>query len=160
MGTATGPPGPPPPAGAQQPAKQPGRSRWTWLLPALAFLAGLALGAAVIAAGTAGDDDAGAPLAAPTAEPSPTGQASPEPTDLVVTVPAVCVEAAELAEDAARQVDDVAAAARDFDARRLQELVDTLQELRPELEDRAAQCRDLAGEGLVGSVTPSPTPAP
>lgn len=134
---------------------------WTWLLPALTFLVGALLATGLFLVGDTvdddEDDDAGS-SAAPTSSPSP----SPDP--LVVQVPAACVEAAELADSVTSALGAVTAAARDFDARRLQETLDVVQQLRPEVEAASRECRDLAAEGSI--VTPSdpptatPRPAP
>ena len=147
-----------------------GRS-FSWLLPALAFVAGVALGAVVVGVGNLGGSDE--PRAADVAtSPSPS-EDDAEPTassDVVVRVPGACLEAADGAEEAARQVDDVADAVRSFDARRLQELVDRFQQLQPEVQRLADRCRELAGDRLQegtfvtpepgASTGPAPTPSP
>lgn len=137
-------------------------SVWTWLLPALAFVAGVALGAVVVGVGASGDGDGTAQVgASPTSEPSsgdqPTGTAS---SDALVRVPASCLQAADGAEEAAREVDDVVEAVRTFDARRLQELVDRFQQLQPEVQRLADQCRGAAGDQLREGELVTPAPAP
>ncbi len=126
--------------------------RWSVLLPALTFLVGLLLGAAVIAASSSdGDDEQAAPRAAapaPTAPPSPTGP-------FTVRVPGPCVQAADKAEQAYGLLEQGVAAARDLDARRLQELVDTVQRERPRVEALVRQCREQSAAALV-----QPAPAP
>lgn len=142
-----------------------GRS-WSWLLPALAFVAGVALGALVVGVGTLGDDagstSASGVTASPTAEPDPEEPRSS--ADVIVRVPGACLEAADGAEEAARQVDDVADAVRAFDARRLQELVDRFQQLQPEVQRLADRCRELSGgrlqEGTLVTPEAVPTPTP
>ena len=147
-----------------------GRS-WTWVLPALAFVAGVALGAAVVSVGNLGGDDSRAAAVAVSPSPSPDDDAGPSASaDVVVRVPGACLEAADGAEEAAREVDDVADAVRSFDARRLQELVDRFQQLQPEVQRLADRCRELAGDRLqegtfvtpepVASTGPAPTPTP
>ena len=136
----------------------------SWLLPALTFVAGVALGVAVVAVGNigAGDDDPGA-------DPAPTvsardGEDDPEPrsSDLLVTVPAACLAAADGAESVGRSVDDLVEAAGELDARRLQELVDRFQQLQPEVEQAARECRRAAAAEFQDGtlVTPSPVPSP
>ena len=151
---------------SDSPAGSDGRSTWTWLLPALAFVAGVALGAVVVAVGASGDDDDTVPGV--TASSSPEASATPDGAgnvtatpsgDALVRVPASCLDAADGAERAARQVDDVAAAVREFDARRLQELVDEFQQLQPEVQRLADQCRSAAGEGLGDGTLVTPAPA-
>ena len=147
-----------------------GGGTWRWLLPALAFVAGVALGAAVVGVGNLGEDDVRASSTAASPTPEPTDEADPTASsDVVVRVPGACLEAAEGAEEAARQVDDVAEAVRAFDARRLQELVDRFQQLQPEVQRLADRCRELSGTRLqegtlvtpepVASTGPAPTPS-
>ena len=125
--------------------------RWSVLLPALTFLVGLLLGAAVIAAlSSDGDDERAAPRApapAPTAQPSPSAA-------LTVRVPEPCVRAADKAEQAYALLEQGVAAARDLDARGLQELVDTVQRERPQVEALVRQCREQSATALA-----QPTPA-
>jgi len=140
-----------------------GSSRWSWLLPVLTFLAGCLLGGVVVAAGAPDDADgravpqASAPGAAEAAP-------SPSPSDLVVRVPEACLAAADSAQEFTRQVDDVVLAVRDLDARRLQEIVDQVQQSQPELRRLAEQCRSVTGErltdGQLATSAPAPSPSP
>lgn len=128
----------------------------------LTFLVGLVLGGVVIFAGTAGDDDE--PTASPDASQAPDVSASEDPdsTDVVVRVPQSCLDAADGALEASQQVDDAVAAVRDLDARRLQEIVDEVQRLQPDVRDQAEQCRSTTGsrleEGQLATPAPAPTP--
>lgn len=125
--------------------------RWSVLLPALAFLAGVLLGGAVIGAASSGGDDS--PAARPrVATPAP----SPSSADVTVTVPGACVQAADRAEQAYGLLERGAAAARDLDARALAELVDEVQQQRPEVQALVEQCRAAAARAVV---EPSPTPS-
>ena len=135
--------------------------RWSVLLPALTFLVGLALGAAVI--GVAQSTDEG--VEGPEALASP-GAAAPSPTptsgDLNVTIPASCVEAAEKAEFAYDVLQDAASAVRDLDARRLAEVVDLAQTEQAEVDRLISACREAAGSSLLEpdpstAVVPTPT---
>lgn len=155
-------PGTDPPTTRQGQTDSQGRSVWSWLLPALTLVAGVALGASVVAAGTAGDDDEEPQASASvSAEPSdPAAGAGTSQEDLLVRVPAACLQAADGAEEAAGQFDDVAEAVGALDAGRLQELVDRFQRLQPEIQQHAEECRSTAG-AQVGDgtlVTPTPTP--
>lgn len=155
----------PPPAPAAGPSAsassstRPAWQRWSVLLPVLAFVAGLVLGASALAILRAGDTGAGLPQAAaspsqePTAEPSP----DPSPGALRVTVPAPCVRAAEKAEVAYEVLDDAVAAARDFDARRLADVIDRAQVERAMTEELVEECEDAVGQQLVEPIG-SPTP--
>lgn len=137
-------------------------STWTWLLPVITFLVGCLLGGLVVGAGAFDDAESGLADAQPTESPTPddAGTPSPGPTDLVVTVPESCLEAADRASEFARQVDDVVVAVRDLDARRLQEIVDEIQQLQPNVQRLAEQCRSVAGERLQDGQLATPTPAP
>ena len=132
----------------------PGRGRWSWLLPALTFLVGLALGGLVLG----GDGDpprAAAPVPAG-GEPSP----PPDPGDLLVRVPEPCLRVADEAEQAVATLDRAVDAARSLDARRLQDVVDDVQRLRPRLEDLADRCRSRAGQDAGSGDTVGATPTP
>lgn len=135
-------------------------SPWTWLLPVLTFLLGCLLGGGIVAAGAFDGEELAAPDAVETPDPGEDG-ASPTPTpdDLVVRVPESCLELADRAAAASEQVEQVVAAVRDLDARRLQEIVDTIQQMQPELQQFAEQCRALAGEQLQDGQLVTPTPA-
>jgi len=137
------------------------RSTWTWLLPVLTFLVGCVLGGVVVAAGAFDDEQVAAPSATSSPTPGGDGEPSPTPSDLVVTIPESCLQAAEAAAEASQQFDDVVAAVRDLDARRLQEIVDRVQQAQPEAQRLAEQCRSVAGERL-GDVegTSAPVPSP
>ena len=139
-------------------------SPWTWLLPVLTFLVGCLLGGAVIAAGAFGGDSSD--VAAPSASPEPEDDASPQPSPdgVVVRVPQACLDAADRAATVSSQAQDAVAAVRDLNARRLQEVVDSFQQLEPEVQRLADECRETAGDRLVeGELTtpaPAATPAP
>lgn len=131
------------------------RGFWFWLLPALTFLVGAALSAGLFALGDTDDDaDRATGRQSPSADPV----TSPTPDELVVQVPAVCVEAAELAASVSTALGDVVDAAGALDARRLQESLDVVQQMRPEVEAASAGCRELAREGRI--VTPDVTAPP
>lgn len=142
-------------------------STWTWLLPVLTFLVGCVLGGVVVAAGGSDADGerTAAPTPATTADQEEDGaDPSPGPTDLVVRVPQSCLDAADGATEATGQVDDVVAAVRDLDARRLQEIVDRIQQVQPRVQRLAEQCRSVAGQrlqdGELATSAPVPSPTP
>lgn len=125
------------------------------LLPAVTFLLGLLLGAVVVgAASDDGDDGQAAPPAAASPSPAPSAQGQ-----LTVRVPAPCLQAADEAEQAYGLLEQGVAAARDLDARRLQELVDTVQRERPQVEALVRACREQAAAALA-SPAPSAAGAP
>ena len=136
-----------------------GRSAWTWLLPALTFLLGAALSAALFVLGDTDEPELAAPRVSPTAEPTE-GDLPADEQEVVVQVPAACVEAAELAQTVTSALGDVADAAGALDARRLQESLDVVQQIRPEVEATASECRDLAADARVVTQDPTSTPTP
>lgn len=126
--------------------------RWSVLLPALAFLAGLLLGGAVLGAAGRSDDQTGATgeRVRPSATPTP----SPSGGDLLVRVPGPCLQAADRAEQAYALLERGVTAARDLDARALADLVDQVQQQRPEVQALVERCRAAAATAVV---QPSPT---
>lgn len=138
-------------------------SALTWGVPLAALLAGALLGGGVVAL-VAGDDEVERPAALPSAPPSeaPLPESVPAGSDVLIRVPAPCVEVAGDAETTVQTFDQLATAVRDFDARELQEIVDRLQKLRPRVEALAEQCRNAAGRGIADGdlVIPAPLPSP
>lgn len=139
-----------------QPRPRGRASKLFWIVPALTFLAGLVLGGVLIGvAGTGSDDvpglgpDDGEETAEAGESPSP--ESATEPTqDRTVTVPASCLEVAQLSQEAIDLTREAAEAVGSLDARRLQEIVDELQALEPEINELAARCQDEAA-GASGS---------
>lgn len=134
---------------------------WTWLVPVLSFLAGLVLAGAAFFLLFDGDDDAAGEddVAGPAVSSSPQQPGDPGAADeLVVQVPSQCVEAAEAVGTVTGTFDDAATAVRDLDAAALQQTLDVLEDLRPELERASQECLDIAADARV--VTPSPDPSP
>lgn len=136
-----------------------GRDAWTWLLPALTFLVGAGLSAALFALGDTDDAELTAPAGPRSAEPTE-GDLPSDEQEVVVRVPAACIEAAELAQTVISALSDVADAAAAFDARRLQESLDVVQQMRPEVEATASECRDLTADARIVTQDPTGTPTP
>lgn len=156
------------PAGTDRDDPVAGRSAstWSWLLPVLTFLLGCLLGGVVIGAGTSGaGGGAGGETVTSGTTAAPDGSdgdgaaegegegedgAGEEPAseDTVVRVPESCLAAADGAVVASNRIDDVVAAVRDLDARRLQEVVDEVQQQQPQVRELAERCRSTAGERL------------
>lgn len=117
--------------------------RWFLLLPALTFLVGLLLGGALVAvtfvAGDASDSDGTQSTDLPTT-PSPQTSAS----DLTVTIPRSCVEAAELSEEVLDLADRAGEALRNLDAGELPALIADMEELAARVREAAEQCQDEA----------------
>lgn len=136
-----------------------GSSVWSWLLPAMAFLAGAALSAILFVVGDTDDGGAGAPQAVPTTPSTEDDDEQSTEQEVVIQVPAVCVEAAELAQTVTSALGDVADAAGALDARRLQESLDVVQQIRPEVEATSRACRDLAADARIVTQDPTATPS-
>ena len=148
---------PPPRAGARGGGE--GRARrLSWLLPALTFVVGVALGAVVVSAVNSAGSGAGttAGSARPaTPGPGPAGaRATPSPGtsgDLTVTVPAECAALADDARDAANLLEQAATAARDLDAKALADVARRMQDARDRLAAQADACGGAAPSASVSS---------
>jgi hypothetical protein len=118
------------------------------LIPALTFIVGLVLGGALVWVGSdRGDDDpqAGPGGAASPAATTPGNGGEPgatEPTDVTVTVPSECVDAAEQAQEVLDLAQQAAQAIGDFDAQRLRSLVEEMEELEPAIRSSASACQE------------------
>ncbi len=131
-----------------------GWQRWSVLLPALAFVGGAALGGVVVGVAVGGGSSSSSDAAAPGATPTPTPSAGR--ADAVVRVPGPCLQAADRADDAYALVQQGVQAARDLDARALADLVDQVQQQRPQVQALIADCRAAAADTVL---QPAPTPA-
>ncbi len=119
-----------------------GGRRWSVLLPAVTFLVGLALGAVVVGVAVDSSDDNGQGTVAASTATGP--GTAPSPSGLVVRVPQPCLQVADQAQVAFGILQDAAAAARELDARRLQELVNQAQQERDRTQALISACRDLS----------------
>lgn len=131
-----------------------GWQRWALrLLPALTFLVGLALGAAVMLASRPdpvtpeASDEPSAPATAPEGQPA----------DTVVTVPGACEDAAATLTEATRLLDDAAAAVRDFRPDELVTLLNRLEDLDGEVRSQTAECSRV---DISESAPPAPSAEP
>jgi hypothetical protein len=151
-------------SGSREPGHAAGSSVWVWLLPVGTFLLGAVLAGAVVGAGALGGGEDGSGGAEEVAEPeSPAastdpGEADSAEADVAVVIPRACVDAADNAEAAARLVDDVVSAVREFDARALEELVDRFQKLEGDIERSRRECREAAGGRLQDGELIMPVP--
>ena len=114
-----------------------------WLIPAVTFLVGLALGAVVVAVSASGGDESPSagdqPSGTPTASvPSASVTASP---DVSVTVPGECVEVADDAQVLLSLVDDAAGAVRDLNASALSSILDEMQAAQTTLQEQVDLCQ-------------------
>lgn len=123
------------------------RDKLFLLIPALTFLVGLLLGGALAWVGSDMGDEGG--QAAPGGRPSPAASApgnggdpaAAEPTDIRVTVPSECVDAAEQAQQVLDLAQQAASAIGDLDAQRLRSLVDEMETLEPSIRASASACQ-------------------
>lgn len=131
-----------------------------WLVTILALIIGVLLGVAVTAAGNIGKEAGPGPGENGAAAPTP--QPMPSIDGILVRIPQACLDAAEDSEKALAGVDEVIDAGRNLDARRLQEALDRLQQLRPGLEAASEKCQEATETGLSeGSIVdPDLTPVP
>jgi hypothetical protein len=112
-----------------------------WLLPALTFLAGLALGAVLV--GVTRPDQPERPTPSPGSATSTTTQSpttGPRP-DATVRVPGPCLDVAAQGERLVGLLDRAAGAIRDLDAAQLSGMVRQVGTLQAELRDTTAACR-------------------
>ncbi len=132
---------------SSDPAPTPRRSGGArfWLIPAVAFLLGVLLGAVVIGVTKAGDTGNARPAAASSTTPSPSPSAGVS-ADRTVTVPASCLAAADRAEQALGVVSDGVRAIRNLDAAAVRRVLTRLDQLQPAVRKQADQCRAAATE--------------
>jgi hypothetical protein len=116
-----------------------------WLLPAITFVVGVALGAVVIGVTGTGSGPTSSPTPPANSRPATTtGTPSASATAVTVTVPEPCLRLADDSRNVLALVDDAAAAARDLDASKLSGIVRQLQAAQSTLKDRAAACQQAA----------------
>ena len=123
-----------------------GGRRGFLLVPAVTFLVGLALGAALVwvaqPSGSGEDDGSEAqPSPGMTVSPSP----SPSEPSAASPSPGPCVRAAQDAEQVIRLVRAAVTALGALDAARLEELVDEMELLDEQVRDNARLCREASG---------------
>jgi flagellin-like hook-associated protein FlgL len=129
-------------AATAAPAASAGASK-TWLIPAVTFLVGLALGAVVVAVTASGGDDSPSAGATPSGSPAPSVSAptvTPTP-DVSVTIPGPCIEVADDAQALLSLVDDAATAVRDLNASELSTILTQMQDAQTVLQDQVDQCQ-------------------
>lgn len=133
------------PASPAPPRDRGGRS--FLLLPAATFVVGLVLGGLVMWLGSSGRDGAGEGEPGPAATTAAVGEPSPaaSPADRTVTVPGACVAAAERAQEVLDLAREAASAIAELDARRMQVLVNEMEDLEPVLRQSSQECQERAG---------------
>ncbi len=124
-----------PPAAAQGTGRTKPRRRR--VVPTITFVLGLLLGAGavvgLVAAGLVGGRVEAAPAPAPT------------PTGLTLTVPESCDEAGALSARVIDITQEIVVETQEFNPRRLQVLVDQLQQIDPELRAATERCTEDSG---------------
>ncbi len=123
------------------------------LVPAATFLLGLLIGSLLVAVGGNGGDRSGdSPGASPGASPSASPSAS---TDVRVTVPAACGEAAANLKEATQLLRSSVGSVKDFDPQRIVDQLNRLEELDAETRPLVRLCSQVQ----VASSGPSATPS-
>lgn len=122
---------------------------WAWWLAAAAFVVGVAVGAVTVGLLSEGSSDRQAMTAQDptTATSNPTqtpDAASSAAASGQVTVNQACLDAVTAAQAAYSAIDDIAEAAQQLDARRLDEIVRSLQPLQDQLTDNVDACNITA----------------
>lgn len=119
----------------------------------LTLLGGVVLGAVIAAVVFATglvslEDDVVEPITGVTATPTPTPEEERTPTPSASgDVPPACLAAAEYNATVSAALDDVAVGVRDQDALVVEEGLDAIAEIKPEMDAASQECRDLAGAG-------------
>jgi hypothetical protein len=130
----------------------PSTSKRPWLLaalPAITFILGAVIGGIIVGVGAGSSDSGSDASETPTSTSSP---AAPSPSDTTVVVPAACREAADAVTQAADLLRQGAAAVRDFQPKVLNQVLDDLQALDPELQSLAKECSEV--QVTTGSASP------
>ncbi len=122
---------------------------WPWWLAAAALVLGVAIGAVVVGLLSEGSGN----LPAATAQDQTSAVSSPTPTSDSassvaasgqITVNQACLDAVTGAQDAYGVIDDIAEAARQLDASRLDEIVRSLQPMQAQLTEDFGACNVTA----------------
>lgn len=139
---------PPDPDDDRAPRAQPGENRpqsartthWSLIaVPAVALLVGLVLGGLVVGVGTGGSS--ADPEGRETVTVSPSANSS---EDTAVIVPRECVQAAESVQEATRLIRDELSAIRNFQAGRIVDLLNELEDLTNQADEQAQRCSDIS----------------
>lgn len=143
---------PPDPDGDRTSSAPPGQDRpqptrtmhWSLIaVPAVALLVGLVLGGLVVGVGSGGSS--ADPEDRETVTVSPSANSS---DDTAVIVPRECIQAAETVQEATRRIRDELSAIRNFQASRIVDLLNELEDLTNQADEQARTCSDI-------SVTPT-----
>lgn len=115
----------------------PRRSAWYVALPAVALVVGLVLGGLVVGLAMSGDSGSGTEATdeGASAPPTPTGMPSQ-----TLVIPSACAEAAESVREATALLDDGVGAIRDFQRKRIVDLLNQLEDLSRQSQEQAQAC--------------------
>lgn len=136
-----------------------------WFLAAGTFVAGLLIGAVVVGLFSEGSPVQSAAAGDRTSSSASATAASPEGTSAAgatakLNVSAACLQALSDAQEAASSINAIADAARNLDARRLDEIVRSLQPLEQRLTNDIDACKVTTelpnGVIISGATTPAP----
>ena len=111
-------------------------SRWVVALPAIALVAGIALGALVVGVATDNDDT-------PTRDDEPTPSATESGDSTAVIVPDACRQAAASVAEATDLLRDAVSDIRNFRAEEILDLLNQLEDLDTQAREQAALCTDI-----------------
>ena len=137
-----------------QPPKRRGLLAAAWFLPVAALVIGVLIGFVIW--GTTNNDDSPTDLAdttpAPTSSAPTSGSAA---TTVTVAVPQSCLDAVDESESSLDLLDQATQAISEFDAARLQTIVDDLQGASERIRDLAEECRATADVTVEGTASPT-----
>lgn len=132
---------------------QPTRTtHWSMIaVPAVALLVGLILGGLVVGVGTGGSSTG--PEDKVTVTVSPSANSS---EDTAVIVPRECVQAAETVQEATRLLRDDLSAIRNFQASKIVDLLNELEDLTNQADEQARTCSDISITPTSDAASPTP----
>ncbi len=114
---------------------------WYIALPAIALVLGLVLGGVVVGLAMSGDSGSGTDAADDQASVAPQPTALPSDT---LVIPTACADAAESVREAASLLDDGVTAIRNFQRKKIVDLLNQLEDLSRQSQDQADTCSGSA----------------
>lgn len=132
---------------------QPARTtHWSLIaVPAVALLVGLVLGALVVGVGNGGST--ADPEGRVTVTVSPSANSS---EDTAVIVPRECAQAAETVQEATQLIRDDLSAVRNFQASKIVDLLNELEDLTNQANEQARTCSDISVTPTSDAASPTP----
>lgn len=120
---------------------------WPWLVPAVTFAIGVALGAVVVAVGNSGGSGS-SDMAAPggSGVPTPVATSTTPHPPATITVPGKCLQVADDSQQLLDLASQAATAARDLDASRLSDVVAKMGVVQSTLRTNAEACKSISSQ--------------